>query len=80
MGLKRLVHFKVIEMKVERVTSLAGISNLPTHKLINFKNESYYFYFTNPFKNSLRFSEIIGYKVCKNPLFLTLFMFYFVYF
>ena len=80
MGLKRLVHFKVIEMKVERVTSLAGISNLPTHKLINFKNENHYFYFTNPFQNSLRFSEIIGYKVGKNPLFLTMFMFYFVYF
>ena len=80
MGLKRLVHFKGIEMKVERVTSLAGISNLLTHKLINFKNGNHYFYFTNPFQNSLRFSEIIGYKVGKNPLFLTLFMFYFVYF
>lgn len=80
MGLKRLVHFKVIEMKVERVTSLVEFSNLPTHKLINFKNENYCFYFTKPFQNSLRFSEIIGYKVGKNPLFLTLLMFYFVYF
>ena len=80
MGLKRLVHFKGIEMKVERVTCLAEFSNLPTHKLINFKNEIHRFYFTNPFQNSLRFSEIIGYKVCKNPLFLTLFMFYLVYF
>ncbi|GEM_PF-1096836 len=80
MGLKRLVHFKVIEMKVERVTSLVEFSNLPTHKLINFKNENHCFYFTKPFQNSLRFSEIIGYKVGKNPLFLTLLMFYFVYF
>lgn len=67
-------------MKVERMTSLAEFSNLPTHKLINFKYENYYFYFINPFQNSLRFSEIIGYKVGKNPLFLTLLMFYFVYF
>mgnify|MGYP000878213836 CR=1 FL=1 len=57
MGLKRLVHFKVIEMKVERMTSLAGISNLPTHKLINFKNEIHFFCFTNPFQNSFRSSE-----------------------
>lgn len=67
-------------MKVERVTSLAEFSNLPTHKLINFKNENYYFYFTNPFQNSLRFSEIISYKVGKKHLFLTLLMFYSVYF
>jgi len=80
MGLKRLVHFKGIEMKVERMACLAEFSNLPTHKLINFKNENHRFYFTKSFINSLRFSEIIGYKVCKNPLFLTLFMFYLVYF
>ena len=80
MGLKRLVHFKGIEMKVERVASLAGISNLLTHKLINFKNENHRFYFTKSFINSLRFSEIIGCKVGKSPLFPTLFMFYLVYF
>ncbi len=60
MGLKRLVHFKVIEMKVERVTSLVEFSNLPTHKLINFKNEIHRFYFTKSFQNSLRSSKNAG--------------------
>ena len=80
MGLKRLAIFKVIEMKVERMACLAEFSNLPTHKLINFKNENHRFYFTKSFQNSFRSSEIIGYNVGKNPLFLTLFVFYFVYF
>ena len=80
MGLKRLALFKVIEMKVERMACLAEISNLPTHKLINIKKENHRFYFTKSFQNSLRFSETISYKVGKSPLFLTILMFYFVYF
>lgn len=80
MGLKRLALFKVIEMKVERMACSAEISNLLTHKLINFKNENHRFYFTKSFRNSFRPSEIVGYNVGKNPLFLTLLMFYLVYF
>ena len=80
MGLKRLALFKVIEMKVERMACSAEISNLLTHKLINFKNENHRFCFTKSFQNSLRFSEIISYKVGKSPLFLTMLVFYFVYF
>lgn len=80
MGLKRLALFKVIEMKVERMACSAEISNLLTHKLINFKNENHRFYFTNPFQISFRSSENIGHKVGKKLLFLTLPVFCFVYF
>ena len=52
-------------------------SNSQTHKL---KSGNRRFYFTNPLQILFRSSENIGYKVGKYLPFLTLLMFYFVYF
>lgn len=65
MGLKRLVHFKVMEMKDERMTCLAEFSNPPTHKLINFKNENIAFVLQSRSKIDFVLAKLLVIKSAK---------------